>query len=277
VDAQREALRSVFDAAADSYDQVGVDFFQPIANGLVAELDPQPGERALDLGCGRGAALLPIARAVGPTGSAVGGDLSPVMVAQSTALAAEEDLSQVEVLVVDAQEPELDGVGAGGFDLLSASLVLFFLPDPGEALARWRELARPGGRVGVATFGPPDPTWNSIDALFAPYLPPQLLDARTTGVAGPFESNAGVEGLFTASGWGDARSTETSVPVRFEGADHWYRFTMSTGQRGFWGLTPEDKRAGIREAATRIIEDAAAPDGSVTFTQGIRYTLARNP
>jgi hypothetical protein len=31
----------------------GVDFFQPIAEGLVARLDPQPGERALDLGCGR--------------------------------------------------------------------------------------------------------------------------------------------------------------------------------------------------------------------------------
>ena len=277
MDAQREKLRSLFDAVADSYDQVGVDFFQPIADGLVAELDPQPGERAFDLGCGRGAALLPIARAVGPTGSAIGSDLSPVMVAEATALAAEEGLGQVEVLVMDAQEPALDGAGPAGFDLLSASLVLFFLPDPGAAVARWRELTRPGGRVGVATFGPPDPTWHSIDALFAPYLPPQLLDARTTGIAGPFESNAGVEGLFTAAGWSEARSVETSVPVRFEGPDHWYRFTMSTGQRGFWGLTPEDKRAGIREAATRIIQDAAAPDGSVTFTQGIRYTLARNP
>src|SRR5689334_11165547 len=69
VDVQRETLRSLFDAVADSYDQVGVDFFQPIAAGLVAELDPQPGERALDLGCGRGAALLPIARAVGSAGS----------------------------------------------------------------------------------------------------------------------------------------------------------------------------------------------------------------
>ena len=37
-----EALRSVFDAVADSYDQVGVDFFQPIAEGLVAELEPRP-------------------------------------------------------------------------------------------------------------------------------------------------------------------------------------------------------------------------------------------
>jgi ubiquinone/menaquinone biosynthesis C-methylase UbiE len=276
VDVQRETLRSLFNAAADSYDQVGVDFFQPIAAGLVAELDPQPGERALDLGCGRGAALFPIARAVGPTGFAVGGDLSPVMVAHTTALAAEEGLNQVEVLVMDAQEPDLAEVAEDGFDLLSASMVLFFLPDPLEALARWRELARPGGRVGVATFGPPDPTWKSIDDLFQPYLPPQLLDARTSGAAGPFGSAAGVEGLFTTAGWSDPVSADVALAVRFDGADRWYRFSMSVGQRGFWGIVPEDKRAGIRKAAAGIIEDAAGPDGSVTFTQGIRYTLARN-
>lgn len=276
VDAQREGLRSVFDAVADSYDQVGVDYFQPIADGLVAELDPQPGERALDLGCGRGAALLPIARAVGPSGSAVGSDLSPVMISHAAALAAEAGLSQVEVLVMDAQEPDLEGID-GDFDLLAASLVLFFLPDPGEALARWRALTRPGGRVGVATFGRNDPTWDRIDQLFRPHLPPQMLDARTTGAAGPFQSDAGVERLFTASGWTEPRSTELALPVRFDGPDQWYRFSMSIGQRAFWGMVPEEKRAGIREAAARIIEDAAAPDGSVTFIQGVRYTLARNP
>ncbi len=277
MDAQRETLRSLFDAVADSYDQVGVDFFQPIAEGLVAELEPKSGERALDLGCGRGAALLPIARAVGPSGSAVGGDLSPVMVARAAALAADEGLSQVEVLVLDAQEPDLDATVDEGFDLLSSSLVLFFLPDPVDALARWRSLARPGGRVGVSTFGGPDRTWHSIDSLFEPYLPPELVDARTTGAAGPFESDAGVEAMFTSAGWRDARSVELALPVRFDGPDHWYRFTMSTGQRGFWGLVPEDKRPGIRAAATRIIQEAAAPDGSVTFTQRVRYTLARNP
>ena len=188
MDVQRETLRSLFDAAADSYDQVGVDFFQPIAAGLVAELDPQPGERALDLGCGRGAALLPIARAVGPTGSAVGGDLSPVMVAQSTALAAEEDLSQVEVLVVDAQEPELAESVPEGSTCSPRPSSSSSCPTPAR---RWPGGASWRGRVAesaVATFGPPDPTWNSIDALFAPYLPPQLLDARTSGAAGPFGS-----------------------------------------------------------------------------------------
>ena len=46
MDAQRESLRRLFDAVSDSYDQVGVDFFQPIAEGLVIRLDPRRGERA---------------------------------------------------------------------------------------------------------------------------------------------------------------------------------------------------------------------------------------
>ncbi len=40
---------------------------------------------------------------------------------------------------------------------------------------------------------------------------------------------------------------------------------------------PEAERAGIRDEASRIIREAADADGSVTFTQGIRYTIARNP
>ena len=56
----------VFDRA----DHVGVPWSGPIARGLVEELDVRPGERVLDLGCGRGAALLPLAREAGPTGRA---------------------------------------------------------------------------------------------------------------------------------------------------------------------------------------------------------------
>src|SRR5262249_22416280 len=50
----RDAIASVFDAAAADYDSVGVDFFQPIADRLVEELAPQQGERAIDIGCGSG-------------------------------------------------------------------------------------------------------------------------------------------------------------------------------------------------------------------------------
>jgi ubiquinone/menaquinone biosynthesis C-methylase UbiE len=67
--AQRSArVAAVFDRVADTYDAVGIPWFTPIAERLVAELVPAPGERALDIGTGRGAALWALAEAVGATG-----------------------------------------------------------------------------------------------------------------------------------------------------------------------------------------------------------------
>lgn len=86
---------AVFHRVAETYDNVGVPWFRPIAAGLVAELAAQPGERALDIGCGRGAATIPLADAVGPTGTVLGIDLAPRMVELTAADVA--DRPQVHV------------------------------------------------------------------------------------------------------------------------------------------------------------------------------------
>src|SRR5262249_1230306 len=104
--AQRRArMAEVFDSVADSYDNVGVDWFRPVARQLVAELAPRPGERGIDVGCGRGAALFELAEAVGPTGWATGFDLSPRMVELTAWEAKERGLSNVDTYVMDAANP----------------------------------------------------------------------------------------------------------------------------------------------------------------------------
>lgn len=271
---QTQRLARLFDAVADSYDQVGVDFFGPIAAGLVAELDPQPGERAVDMGCGRGAVLLPLAGRVGPGGSVFGADVSPRMVQHCRDLAAAERLDNVEVVLLDAQSPDPALLGPPA-DLVSSSLVLFFLPDPAAAVARWRDLLVPGGRLGITTFGAQDPAWARVDDVFDPYLPRDLLDARTSGASGPFGSDAGVEELLAGAGLVDMRTVTRRVEVRFDDADHWYAFSMSVGQRAFWMSVPEEHRGEVRAEATRRIQADAAADGSVAYWQDVRYTLAR--
>jgi len=274
MDDPRPRLKGLFDAVADSYDQVGVDFFAPIAEGLVSQLDPQPGERALDLGCGRGAALLPIARRVGPTGRVLGGDLAPRMVAECRRLAAQERLDHVEVRELDAQEPVLPDDGyATDFDLIASSLVLFFLPDPGAALGRWLPLLRPGGRVGVSTFADQDPAWGRVEAVFRPYLPPDMLDARTSGRTGSFASDEGVEELLRRAGFADVRTVHLPLTARFADPEQWYRFSMSVGQRAFWGAVPDVDRPGVKDEALRRVAEAAGPEGALAFDQDLRYTL----
>ncbi|WP_395727806.1 class I SAM-dependent methyltransferase [Nakamurella sp.] len=268
---QRDRIAAMFDQAADSYDQVGVELFQPIAERLVRELAPQPGEHAVDLGCGRGAALLRLAAAVAPTGRTVGLDLAPRMV-QAAAEGAARAGHSVDVVIGDAQSPELP---PGSFDVVASSLVAFFLPDPAAAVRAWRHLLVDHGRLGVSTFGAFSPWWAQVDAVFAPFLPPAMLDARTTGTQGPFASDDGVEQLLADAGFGSVRTVGEVLPVRFDDVAHWYRWTMSTGQRFFWHLVPDEQHASVYAAAAAALDDTRhhTGDGRIGFDQRIRYTI----
>ena len=265
-------IAGVFDRAAGTYDDVGVPWFRPIAQGLVEELAVQPGERVLDIGCGRGAALIPLALAAGPAGSVLGIDLAPGMVERTARDVSH--LPQVEVRVADASAP---GLPPASYDVIASSLVLFFLPDPGAAVRTWTELLVPGGRLGVTTFGPQDDRWHKLDALFDPYLPQAMLDARTSGRRGPFGSDEGVARLLSDAGLTDVRTARRTVTATFRDAEHLLRFSWSHGQRAMWEAVPETEHEALRR---RIGEEARTygdASGSFSFSQQIRHTLGRRP
>ena len=272
---QQERMAALFDRVADTYDRMGVHQFQPIAARLTDELAPVPGERALDIGCGRGAVLLRLASAVGPTGRATGLDLAPAMVAAAAEEAAAANLP-VAVVVGDAQDPDLP---AESFEVLASSLVLFFLPDPATALSRWRALLVGDGRLGVSTFGTLSPWWGPVDAVFKPFLASGMRDARTTGAAGQFASDAGMEQLLAGTGFTDVHTARDVVRVRFDDVEHWRRWTMSTGQRSMWEQVPDDQRRAVEEATARAVEETRrhTDDGRMGFDQQVRYTVGRKP
>ena len=263
-------VAAVFDRVAATYEAVDVAWFNPIAAGLVRELAPEPDERALDIGCGRGAALLPIARAVGPDGHVTGFDISAQMVALTQADVEAEGLTNVDLQVLDASDP---GLPQGTYDLIACSLVAFFLPDPASAIAGWHDLLKPGGRLGLSTFAERHPAWVELDAVFKPYLPPQMRDARTSGEAGPFGSDAGVEGLLRAAGFHEVRTTHESISVTFQDAEQWHTWSWSHGQRAMWEFVPEDERPAVKATAFECLAGVTDDDGRIHLTQGVRYTL----
>ena len=264
-------MAALFDSVADTYDAVGVEMFGPVAAGLAEALAVQPGERALDIGCGRGAVLVRLASAVGDGGSVVGIDLSPRMVDATAADVAEAGLSWIEVRVGDAMAPE---VPASSVDVVTSSLVLFFLPDPLAALRSWREVLVDGGRVGVSTFGPYDEQWrDNVDAALASFRPPEQRDARTTGTAGPFASDEGMEQLLVEAGFRDVRTVNTTISPRFDDAAHWKRWSMSVGQRQMWDAMPAELVPEVEAATFAAVERCRKDDGRFGFDQEIRLTL----
>ena len=272
VPSRSQQVAGLFDLVADTYDQVGVDFFAPIAKLLIDALVLQPGEDALDVGCGRGAVTLLLARATSG-GSVTAVDLSPRMVAATAAACAAAGLT-VTTAVADAGALT---VPPSSYDVVASSLVVFFLPDPAAALEFWRVLLRPGGRLGITTFGAQSTLWDEVDALFRPYLPPHLLDPRTSGRGGPFATADTTTALVANAGFAAVITSVTTLPVHFASREKWREWTWSHGQRGLWMCVPDDKRDDVRDQAFHLIEPHLDADGGFDFTQEIRVTTATAP
>lgn len=103
----------------------------------------QPGHTALDIGCGPGEITAALARTVGPTGLALGIDISASML---TRAARQRRADNIAFLRADAQRlPLRDNT----IDAVTCIAGLQLIPDPDAALAEMIRVLRPGGYLAV--------------------------------------------------------------------------------------------------------------------------------
>lgn len=132
-----DAQARTFDVEPDHglHDPVVRDAWQ----GLLRSLVPPIPSRIADLGCGTGSLSLLLAE---DAHEVDGVDLSPEMIRRARAKAG--TFPGVTFRVGDAAAPDLP---PASYDVVLCRHVLWALPDPPAALARWVELLLPQGRV----------------------------------------------------------------------------------------------------------------------------------
>lgn len=267
----RSHVAKLFDTLAPAYDQGPVPWFTPIAARLVEVIAPATGERALDIGAGRGAATFPLCAAVGPTGRVTAIDLSPAMAAELTADGERRGVTNLEVRVGTATPAAL---GAGSYDLVTASLVLFFDPEPEATLADWVALVRPGGRIGLTTFGPQDQAWRAAEDVLVSHAP-ELPDPRSAGTRGPYATTDSMAALLTSCGAVDVDSHDEPLEVVLPDARAWHDWSMTLGMRQFWDAVPPAEHAEVLARVGERLEADRGPDGRLHLTQQVRHTTGR--
>lgn len=115
----------------------------PLAIGPIA-----PGSRVLDHACGGGMDLLLAARRTGPTGRAIGVDMTPAMVATASESARHAGLDRI----VEVQQGFYESlpVPDGSIDIVISNGVLNLAPDKRVVLDEIARVLKPGGSLYLA-------------------------------------------------------------------------------------------------------------------------------
>ena len=122
---------------------------------LMAALALAPGQTACDLGAGNGYHTLMMAAAVAPTGRAIAADLQPKMLALLQARAKAANITNIEVVLSDANDSKLPTAGC---DVVLMADVYHELSDPAAVLAQLQQVLKPTGTIALVEFRAEDPT-----------------------------------------------------------------------------------------------------------------------
>jgi SAM-dependent methyltransferase len=106
-----------------------------------------PGEVVLDLGCGAGTDLLIAAQMTGPSGRAIGVDMTTAMLERTRASASEMGLENVALHETLIEALPLEDASV---DLVISNGVIDLVPDKEAVFDEIDRVLRPGGRLQIA-------------------------------------------------------------------------------------------------------------------------------
>jgi len=139
-----EGVKSRYRFSASWYDALVSMPTLPPRRLAILRLALQPGDVALDFGCGSGLSFSYLEKAVGPNGHIIGVDLSPELIAQARDKAERHGWTNITLIEGNAEEVDLPGPVDGVL-----SMYTHVLMNSLQAVDRALAVLKPGGRFAV--------------------------------------------------------------------------------------------------------------------------------
>jgi SAM-dependent methyltransferase len=246
-----------------------------ISERLVALAAVEPGSRVLDVAAGYGEPSLTAARAAGPEGSVVATDISAEMIAYGRERADAAGLGNIEFVESDAASlrfPE------SSFDAALSRWGIIFEPDGEAAAARIRGFLKPGARMAITSWGPPErvpmlavPMKTAMQRLEVPPPPP--------GTPGPLSrpTHEALGGLLEAAGFSDVEVEEADVSFEWSSPEEFTTFIREIAPpiSAMIDPHPPEVQEETWAAITEAIRQLAADDGKVRLSNLVLLAAGR--
>ncbi|MEO6700704.1 MAG: class I SAM-dependent methyltransferase [Jatrophihabitantaceae bacterium] len=235
-----------FEVGAEVYGRFMGRYSEQLALRYLELLDPSPGQRALDVGCGPGALTAALVDRLGA------GAVTAVDPSQSFVEAARTRFPEVVIEQASAEQlPFPDGT----FDLAVAQLVVHFMTDPVAGIAELGRVTRPGGLISACVWdhgagrGPLSTFWRAVTEL-DPSAPDE------SDLPGAREGH--LLELFEAAGLADVRPAQLSVRSVFaDFAEWWQPYTFGIGPAGEYVANLDaDQRQRLADRCAQLLPPA---------------------
>ncbi len=236
---------------------------EALSDRMVELLDPEPGNRILELAAGPGELGFLTLPLILPDGELLTTDAAPAMVEVARRRAAERDLTGVRFAVEDAAHLSLDDASVDG---VLCRFGLMLVPEMERAASEIARVLRPGCRAVVAVWASsqlnPWMTATGSAGLQLGVMPPPDPEAP-----GPFRlaNPDALESVVRASGLDVVGGEDVRVEWEARSLDEWWAATcdMSPTLTTLLGQLPADTATALRLDAEARLDEFLSDDGSL--------------
>lgn len=269
VDEAHEKSRAVWDQMAPGWERHRDLMWRTtkhVAEWLVREVRPEPGDVILDLAGGVGDNGFLAAERVGDSGKVIVTDFAPRMVETARRRAEAIGLTNVETMVLDAERMELEDDSVDGIICRWGFMLML---DPQSAAKECRRVLKDGGRLALSVWaGPEKNPWVTTTGMTLMQMGHEPA-ADPFGPGGMFSlaDHDAIRALLTNAGFTDVAVEEMPVEWRYDSFDEaWEFMTQVAGAlASVVRELPPDKVEEFRAALEQNEAPFRTPEGGLAL------------
>jgi enediyne biosynthesis protein CalE5 len=237
-----------------------------VSERLVEMAGVKPGDRVLDVAAGSGEPALTAAKVAGPEGEVVATDISPEMLAYGRERASAAGIDNIEFVEIDASSLDFT---PESFDAALSRWGIIFEPQAEAAAGRIRGFLKPGARMAISSWGPPDrvpmlsiPMRTVMTRLDLPPPPP--------GTPGPLSrpTPEAISSVLEGGGFSDVDVEELELVFEWDSPEEFARFVREIAPpvTALLASQPPDAREETWAAVVDAAGRHADADGKLQLT-----------
>jgi ubiquinone/menaquinone biosynthesis C-methylase UbiE len=263
---QQKEVWNKFSSGWKKWDDLMMDFLQPVGDEIVRLLNPKDNDIVLDIASGTGEPGLTIASRLG-AGKVILTDLAEDMLEIAAENAAMRNITNMETCVCDVSKlPFADH----SFDAISCRFGFMFFPDMQVAANEMARVLKPGGRIATAVWDLPGKNfW--VTAIMETISKNMELPAVLPGAPGMFRcAKTGViADLFLEAGLTGISEVEIAGKMNCKTTDVYWNMMTDVAAPVVAALSKVDEATKTKiKAEVYDLLRQKYPDGNVVIDSG---------